>query len=440
MESRLRKRRWRSSAAAIAATTCIFLLSGASVAEPYRYGALTADIPEGWSSSQVVLPGTTLVSFYEGSNPEETKAVLFWIESMPLDRVSAKEFAQAVVDSSGLVGANMRSERAAPNSYGLVLDAEFEQEPVTAAIYSLERNERLYIYALIAEPAKFSALDGAKMPLAVFNEGKAIVAPPAKKSPHAVLVTARGHELTQKMIDDGLAFIEFLAARDIGAEDKETLRQEMIAEFPTASTKELVAYADISTLMDKLKAMSRAQQAVWRRNLTNQIWFDAQEAEEGQELVDLIFKYNPVLGVDEQLGLVVTRAEYDALLASNSFIAAKAGLSPVTTAQGDHAAEQLKREFASLDDEQKRYLNDAEVNWLKVIAAWPLWDEQQQTKNLQIVGIGGVQSPDHVPQVARNLEHWAGIAVNDAQIKSVVGMQGKMMALAHLRGMLSRGE
>ena len=440
MEPRLRNHARRSSATSMTTIICIFWVSLAAAAEPYQFGTLTADVPEDWFSTEVVLPGTILVSFYEGPDPEETTAVLFWIETTPLDSVSPREFAKAVVDSIGLVDVNMQSENSASRNLALIIDAEFEHEPVTASIYSFERNERLYVYALIAEPTRFVELGGAKMPLVVFNEGEVLVGKAAEKPPNAVLATAPGHELTQKKIDDGLAFIEFLAAQDISAEDKRALRQKMIAEFPTASTKDLVAYDDISTLMGKLREMSRSERAVWRRDLTSQVWFNEKRDEDGQELVDLIFKYNPVLGADEQLGLVVTRAGYDALLASNSFIAASAGLSPVTAAQGDRAAEQLKREFASLDTRQKRYLNDAEVNWLKVVAAWPLWDEQQQLKNLQIVGLDGIQTPDHVPQVARNLEHWAGMAVNNDQIMSAVGMQGKMMALAHLRGMLSRGD
>ncbi len=60
----------------------------------------------------------------------------------------------------------------------------------------------------------------------------------------------------------------------------------------------------------------------------SRIWFDSRKLEEASPLVDLVFSYNPILGVDKELELTVPRSSLNALLASNSFIAAKAGLNP----------------------------------------------------------------------------------------------------------------
>lgn len=413
---------------------------GARSSEPYRYGNLVADVPDGWSSTEITTPGSTVVTFSE--NFDDTSPTLFWLEVTPLVDVSPKKLVMSIAEYSGLTRIKTRTEHESSMSFELTIDGEIESEPVGASFYAYKKNAELYVLGFVADPQRFSTMDGEQLPLDVFNAGSPIdvsaaVGGQQPPPPARVLAEAGDFRLTQQMLDDTVAFAEFLAARTIDTNDKLDLRREIIDQFPSSTQEDHEAYRDVGTLVRQLGTVGALKQAEVRREMMNRIWFDAQLSGEESPFLDLVYRYNPVLGSDERLGLVALRVSFDALLASNSFVATKAGLDPLTPAERDAFAEQVSKEYESMNDRQKRYLADGEVSWLKLITVWQTWDEQKQNEQMRIVGVNGIKSAEQVPQVARNLEHWAGIDASVQEVRKLMGLQGDMMVLQHLRSTLS---
>ena len=310
-----------------------------------------------------------------------------------------------------------------------------------AILYAFERDTKLYMWGFVARPQQFSKLGGRDLPLRVFDLGQRRAPRMASKSsvttPSAILATAGDSRLTQQMVDDKLAFAEFLAVRSISDEDKRRLHRVIVDEFHASKQKDYGAYRDIGVLISELAKASATRRAEVRRDLLNDIWFESQQSGDGSPLLDLVFRYNPILGADEQLGLVAPRAAFDELLAVNSFVATTAGLQPLAPNDSAAYAKQLRAAFDTLNERQKRYLVNGEIDRLKLIRAWQIWKPHEQRRHLGNMGADNIDTFEQVPQVARNLEHWAGMELTTQVMLELVGFQGDMMVLEHLRSTMS---
>ncbi len=64
-----------------------------------------------------------------------------------------------------------------------------------------------------------------------------------------------------------------------------------------------VSSLDIGQLMQGLQKKGAIARLKLRREITARIYFDLQQTDEPSPLMDMVYKYNPVLAADEQLGL-----------------------------------------------------------------------------------------------------------------------------------------
>ncbi len=405
-------------------------------AEPYQLGKRTAQIPSGWSATQIHEPGMTLAAFTQSSNPDA--ATLFWLENLPIAAIAPGDLIKMISSNIGVSEIKTRQKVVRPNSASLIADGVINGKAVSLALYAGHSHTKHQVFGLVAHQQEFKQLNGEQLPLKVFNAGNPWMSAsdPKGDGPTKVLANAGSTRLTERMLADTVSFAEFLAAQTLTLEDKQQLRQTIIAEFPSASEKDLKGYGEISTLMQAVRQLDTPKKAQVHRDMMNQIWFDLQKLDEPNPLMDIVYRYNPILGADDDLKLVAPRSAFDALLASNSFVGAQAGLKPLTQQQRDAFAEQVSKTYDTMNEKQKRYLADGEMNWIKLIAAWKTWNTQEQQKHLGIVGVSRIKTADHVAQVARNLEHWAGIQTMNQQIMKMVAGQGNMMVLEHFRGML----
>ena len=410
-----------------------FLSDAAS--EPYRFGNLVAQMPKGWTATEIQEPGFALVTFQE--TPDDDAASLFWLEITPASPTKSEALIKSITQILGVTRLQPRQEQTHPRSASLVADGILANKSVTLALFARQEHARQLLFGFIASPQQFKALNGRKLPLVTFNNGESLVNDAANPK-HRVLAKAGSVALTEQMVVDTLAFVDFLAAQTISNADKLTLRQAIIEEFPNSSQKELQAYKDLGVIVPALDTMTPSRRAQLHRDMMAQIWFDAQKLEEPDPLMDLVYRYNPILGADEKLGLVAPRSALNALLSSNSFIGTQAGLTPITQQQRDAFAEQVRKEYATLTEKQKRYISDGELNWIKVIIAWRSWNPAQRKKHLGVVGINRVTSVAEVPGVARAFEDWSSIHVTSQQAMQLVKGSQDMMVLGHLRGLLGQ--
>lgn len=418
----------------------VLIAFAASELEPYRHGDIDVRVPAGWTTSVHSAPGVRLLVAAENPDQSKTTPELVRLEATPLINIGPKEFVEAFLEHSGVEYQKER-EKVSASSYELVLEGRTPTHSVKASLLSLSSGDKVYLYGFFALPGEFDELGGVNLREKVFaagamtqelNESDAKPADPAK-----VWAVENGYELTEKIVADTLAFGEFLAAHTFSAKERTELRREIIKDFGTVSREDYDTLLQISQIVDALPTATPMRRVTTRRDLMRDIYFERQQTEEDSPLMDIVYRHNPILGVDEKLRLVATKAGYLSLLASNLFVSERAGLDPLSAQQIDESVKQLRDAYPKMSEKEKQYLANAEINWIKLITMWQTWDAKKREQRMQWAGVYKVREANGVPKVARDLEHLAGFDLTAAQAQRMLELQLAASNLEYMRMMLS---
>jgi len=408
--------------------------------EPYRYGDIEVLVPTGWKSAVHHAPGVRVLVTSENPDQPETTPELLRLEATPLINIGPKEFVEAFLAHLG-IDYRAASERTSASTYELLLEGRTSTHPVKASMLSYSSGSKIYLYAFFALPDEFDKWGGANLREQAFLT-RAITeklnkSDPQPADPAKVWAVANGFELTEKIIADTLAFGEFLASHSFRAAERNELRRKMIGEFNSTTRKDYDTYLQVGQIVAALPEATPMRRAALRRDLMRDIYFELQKAEEDSPLMEVVYRHNPILGADQELGLVATKAGYLSLLASNLFVLEHAGLDPINAEQIDEYVEQLRDAYAEMSEKEKQYLADAEVNWMKLIIMWQSWDAKQRKGRMQWAGVYKVTEPKEVPKVARDLEHLAGFDMTAEQAMKMVELTLAVSNLEYMRMMFS---
>lgn len=408
--------------------------------EPYHYGDIEAMVPIDWKSSVNYAPGIRLLAASRNPDQPETTPQLLRLEATPLKNMRPKEFVEALLAHLGVDYRAVR-ENTSASTYELLLEGRTPTQPIKASMLSYSFGDKLYLYAFSALPGEFDELGGANLTEKAFATQKItkelIESDSDRADPTKVWAVANGFELTEEIITDTLAFGEFLASHPFSADERNGLRHEMMREFNSTTREDYDTYLQVGQIVSALSELSPMRRVTLRRDLMRDIHFELQEAEEDSPLMAMVYRHNPILGADQELGLVATKAGYLSLLASNLFVLERAGLEPISAAEIDESVEQLRNEYAEMSKKEKQYLADAEVNWFKLITMWQSWDAKKRKERMQWAGVYKVNEAHHVPKVARDLEHLAGFDMTSAQAMKLVELQLAISNLEYMRMMFS---
>jgi len=413
--------------------------------QPYEESATGARLPEGWAEKTLESPGFRLLHAWEDPDRPRQSAQLLWLQTTPLTvSVDPESLVAGVRARLELSGVRLSRERHWPGGYEQVVDADVHGMPVRASLFGYEAQGALHVVAFLAPSDQYDGLGGDRLPLQAFNRGRSLaetlgnLGPPPNWPPAStVLAEAGGVQLTQQMVNDAIEYGEFLALRRFNRGEYEFLHGEMISHFIANTAAEFEAHEIIGPFIRRLPTQGAIAQAKLRRDIMAEIHFHIQKSGRVSPLLEVVYRYNPVLAADSKLGVVATRASYTALLESNSYVAAIADLGHIPDKDKDRYLNELEKDYPGYDDRSKQYLADGEVNWITLVAMWSAWNEKSRAKYLRLARVGRTTALNEVPQVARNLESWAGIDVAVRDIRQLNRLQGEIMTLEYLRHAMS---
>lgn len=398
---------------------------------------ITAQIPKDWHTEQLNMPGTRILIAREDPDKTDTSPHLLWLQASVYGDIDPESIVSSMRQHSDTGDVQLLKERKSHLAYSV----EYENESTRSVYHAYRTGRKIRVLAFLAPTERFQSLGGSELPLETFDDGtfKPLLEADheaVSQSDNTVLASANGYELSQKMLTDTLAFAEFLATSPLDLVDRKYLRNVMIADFESITGKDFKTYQDISRLMESLEGRNGISLAKIRRDTLNRIYFDMQQSRDSSPLMDVVYKYNPVLGADNKLKLIATRSGYEALLDTNSFILSVAGLGAISNQQREQYIQEIVNEYDSLNDKGKRFLADGEVNSAELMQVWHHWDKAKRDKNLRMSGAHNVKQPEEIPQVARNLEALAGIDNTMLEVEKFNKLLGGIMTLNDYRNIV----
>ena len=408
--------------------------------EPFRYGDIGVRVPQGWKTSVHYAPGSRLLVAREKPDEPYKTPELLLLEVKSLVDIGPKEFAEAFLAHFS-VDYRVEDEKSTASTYEVLLEGRTPKEPIRASLLSYSSGDKLYLYAFSALPEEFHELGGAGLRTKAFATqavtDELIKMDAQRTDPAKVWAEANGYQLTEKMIADALAFGEFLAAHAFTLNERNELRRKTISLFGSTTADDYDAYQQMGRVVDALPDITAMQRATLRRDLMRNIYFELQKAEEDSPLMTVVYRYNPILGADKELGLVATKAGSLSLLASNLFVLEHAGLDPPSSEQMDEFVEELRDAYDELGEKDKQYLSDAEINWVKLIVMWQSWDANKRKERMKWAGVYRIDESSQVARVARDLEHLAGFDMTSEQVQQMLELSLAMSNLQYMRMMIS---
>ena len=383
------------------------------------------------------MPGTRILIAREDPDKTDTSPHLLWLQASVYGDIDPESIVSSMRQHSDTGDVQLLKERKSHLAYSV----EYKNESIRSVYHAYRTGRKIHVLAFLAPTERFQSLGGSELPLESFDDGTFIALLEAdhetfSQSDNTVLASANGYKLTEKMLADILVFAEFLAASPLDLVDREYLRNVIIEDFESITGQEFKIYQDISRLMESMQGRDGASLAKIRRDTLNQIYFDMQQSGEPSPLMDVIYKYNPVLGADNKLKLIATRSGYDALLDTNSFIMTVSGLGTISNQQREQYIQEIIDEYDSLNGKGKRFFADGEVNSAELMQAWHHWDKAKREKNLRISGAQNVKQPEDIPQVARNLEALAGLGNTLLEAEKFHKLLGGIMTLNDYRNIV----
>ena len=218
-----------------------------------------------------------------------------------------------------------------------------------------------------------------------------------------VLATAGGHELTTAMTEAGITFGEFLAGTVFTEAEAQALTKEAIRDFQADPADEIDGYRQAQALLGRVASMDTAAERAAERTRVTTLLYWAFQDDDVPSLLQVVYRYAPVIAADPQSELVVTRRAVDALVDSNGFVAELAGFEPMTQEETAHFLERLPAAFAEMPAERQALAAHAEARWETLRARWAALSEEEREAAVRTIR-EVVESRDMVPSAARELE------------------------------------
>jgi hypothetical protein len=216
----------------------------------------------------------------------------------------------------------------------------------------------------------------------------------------AVVARAGVYTLTSKDMSDILALNSLVLATPLSAAEQQEQRQNILEQFQ----KNPSVLAAGGERMHKLAEVARSGSLFDRSELASYLWCSWLNGESKDPItarwVAMIRRHNPPIVSGD--GLVVTKLQFDALFATNDWVAQTAGL-PLSTTESRAAFErEVQAKFASLPRQAKENLANADRRWA-ALESTIIADAGLKEKAVSLVH-QNVHGPADVGKEARTLE------------------------------------
>ncbi len=191
------------------------------------------------------------------------------------------------------------------------------------------------------------------------------------------LLTQQGDiPLNDIQVDSTIGFAEFLAGSAFTASESEDLRRALVGDFGTNPAQATAAFEQILHAFIQIPGMDPERRAMERQGA----WANTKLAELRAGIStpssELIERYNPVLHVDVEAGLMMTGDALDAYWSSYDLIATMVGEETSTSIDHVALASHLPDAYASWAPRVRSEMSYARGRWVALRAAIRAMDNE----------------------------------------------------------------
>ncbi|BAZ24014.1 hypothetical protein NIES4073_49060 [Kalymmatonema gypsitolerans NIES-4073] len=203
-------------------------------------------------------------------------------------------------------------------------------------------------------------------------ESRAIAQTPRIRA-SAVLTSANGQNLTQEMINDAIAFGEFLAGEKFTPSEVSWFKDLAVKGFPKETASEIQGYNIIAKVLSEIRQLNNPVVRVQvREKLFTQIYLNqlAKGTLNEPGIMTIVSKHSPVIAADPTSKLVVTKRGFESYFEWYNFTEQLLGRPLLTNQAKAEALLEFPKHFHNIPLENKMMLAAAESHWLNLQQVW----------------------------------------------------------------------
>lgn len=229
----------------------------------------------------------------------------------------------------------------------------------------------------------------------------------------AVLTSVNGQNLTQGMVNNAIAFAEFLAGEKFTPSEVSWLKDVAVKEFRNNPTSTIQAFNTIAQVFSEIRQLNNpVARAQVREKLFTKIYLDqlAKQRLNGPSVMTIVYKHSPVIAADPASELVVTKRGMQSYFDCYNFTAQLVGRPLITTEEKARALQSLQQHFHAFPQENKVMLATAESSWINLQQVWATWSPKDKQVKIeafkQFAKNSGIETlPFALQQVAWNSQN-----------------------------------
>lgn len=176
--------------------------------------------------------------------------------------------------------------------------------------------------------------------------------------------TAASLSITDRQLDDAVAFLEFLAGESFTETERDQIRQVSLEEFRLAPDGAMQQLLSVRRAVAQIGRMTPIERARQRTAASTRIGLAEKQADVVSTAMSIVYRYNPIVLADVDRGYVITSDMFLAWGGWRQMIAAIVGLPPDQVWKANPELRRLERELPSWTDPQINSLVRAYEAWI----------------------------------------------------------------------------
>lgn len=216
-------------------------------------------------------------------------------------------------------------------------------------------------------------------------ENSAIAQVPKSRA-SIVLTSANGKNLTQAMVNDAIAFGEFLAGEKFTPSEKSWLKDLAIKAFRKVPASEIQEYNVVAKVLSQIKQLNNPVMRVRaRENAFTYIYLRdlAKQTLNEPSLMTIVYKHSPAIAADPVTKLVVTKRDLESYFEWYNFTYQLIGRPLLTNqAKAEVTLSLQQKGLRDIPLANRMMLAAAESHWLNLQQVWSRSSQKSKQKKV----------------------------------------------------------
>jgi hypothetical protein len=203
---------------------------------------------------------------------------------------------------------------------------------------------------------------------------------------NTVLTSVNGQNLTQGMVNNAIAFGEFLAGEKFTLSEISSLKEAAVKEFRNNPTSTIQGYNTIAQVLSQIRQLNNpVARAQVREKLFTKIYLNqlAKQTLNEPGLMTTVYKHSPVIAADSANELVVSKQGLKSYFDCYNFIAQLVGIPLIKTEEKARTLQYLQQNFHTFAHPNKVLLAKAESSWINLQQVWASWSPKDKQMKIE---------------------------------------------------------